>query len=150
MKSLTGQRIVAASFHILPDPRPESTRGYAPLPSKQHKHTSTQDRPSVQHTQQKHALEPRATGSRSPSGPVVFHLERILPFLPLESLKPRYTQEPQNSEQPAGQAPPSWLESRVCTQLEAPSPDLGPLVWPRLASRWSRHSTASSSARESW
>lgn len=98
---------MAVSFHIPPDPKPESTRGYAPLSSKQHKHTSTQDRSSVQHTQQKHTRKPRTTASRSPSGLVVFHLERILAFLPLESLKPRYTQELQNSEQPAGQAPPA-------------------------------------------
>lgn len=133
MKSLPGQGIAAAFSYILPDPRPESTRGYAPLSSKQHKHTSTQDRPSVQHTQQEHTREPRATASRSPSGLVVFHLERTLAFLPLESLKPRYTQELHGSERPAGQAPPSWLESWVCTQLEAPSLDLGPLVWPRPA-----------------
>lgn len=106
MKSLPGQGIAAASSYILPDPRPESTRGYAPLSSKQHKHTSTQDRPSVQHTQQEHTREPRATASRSPSGLVVFHLERTLAFLPLESLKPRYTQELHGSERPAGQAPP--------------------------------------------
>lgn len=133
MKSLPGQRIAAASFDILPDPRPESTRGHAPSASKQHKHTSAQDGPSVQHTQHKRAREPRATASQSPSELVVFHLERIPASLPLESLKPRYTQELHSSEQPAGPASPSWLESSVRTRLEAPSLDLGPLVWPRLA-----------------
>ena len=124
MKSITGQRIVAASFYTLPDPRPESTRGYAPLSSKQHKQTSTQDRPSVQHTQQKPTLEPRATASRSPSGLVVFHLERILAFLQLESLKPRYTQELQNSEsQQARRPPPGWRAG------SAPS-------WRRLPRAW--------------
>ena len=32
MQNLTSQRVVAASLHILPDPRPESTRGYAHQP----------------------------------------------------------------------------------------------------------------------
>lgn len=148
MQNLTSQKVVAASLHILPDPRPESTRGYAHQPPEQHKHTSTQDGPSIQHTQQKHTREPRTTASQSPSGLVVSHLERILAFLPLESLKPRYTQELWTSEQPAGQAPPaSWLESRVCTQLEAPASNPGPLFWPQSQSQ---HSTAYSPARESW
>lgn len=113
----------------------------------QHKHTSTQDGPSIQHTQQKHTREPRTTASQSPSGLVVSHLERILAFLPLESLKPRYTQELRTSEQPAGQAPSSWLESRVCTPLEAPASNLGPLFWPQPQPQ---HSTANSPAKESW
>ena len=109
MQNLTSQKVVAASLYILPDPRPESTRGYAHQPPEQHKHTSTQDGPSIQHTQQKHTREPRTTASQSPSGLVVSHLERILAFLPLESLKPRYTQELWTSEQPVGQAPPRLL-----------------------------------------
>ena len=126
MQNLTSQKVVAASLYILPDPRPESTRGYAHQPPEQHKHTSTQDGPSIQHTQQKHTREPRTTASQSPSGLVVSHLERILAFLPLESLKPRYTQELWTSEQPAGQAPPpppGWRAE------SAPS-------WRRLPQTW--------------
>lgn len=52
----------------------------------QHKHTSTQaGLPS--NTQQKHASWARTQHPQSPSGLVVSHLERILAFLPLESLK---------------------------------------------------------------
>lgn len=125
MQNLTSQKVVAASLHILPDPRPESTRGYAHQPSEQHKHTSTQDGPSIQHTQQKHTREPRTTASQSPSGLVVSHLERILAFLPLESLKSRYIQEPgpQSSQQARRPPPPGWRAE------SAPS-------WRRLPQTW--------------
>jgi hypothetical protein len=67
--------------------------------------------------------------AKNHSTPVTFGLDWILAFLLSESPKPRYTQEPWNL-QSASQVPRSWLESWVCTQLEPPSRDLGPLLWP--------------------
>lgn len=132
---------MAASFHIR---RPESTQGYAPSSPKQHKHKNTQDRPFIQHTQKKHTCEPRTTASQSPSGLVVFHLERILAFLPLESLTRRSTRNcgTQGSLRPSY---PSWLESWVCTPLEVQA---WPLVWPPWLLVSAQH--CSFSPRESW
>lgn len=67
-------------------------------------HILKTDLPS--NTQKKHTCEPRTTASQSPSELVVFHLERILAFLPLEFLTQRSTQELQNSGQSAGKLPP--------------------------------------------
>lgn len=144
MQNLTSQRVVAASLHILPDPRPESTRGYAHqppnntsprllktgLPSNTHSKSILVSQELQHHSHLRGWWSPIWRGSW---------------LSDLESLKPRYTWS-WTSEQPSRPAPSSWLEAGVCTPLERlPLQTWGPSSGPNPQPQ---HSTAYSPARK--